>query len=82
MPKPEWMYECHWSFTTPLIVKAPNWKHYPLNQFHSEHIINLRMRGYVLEYPTPLEFLLQVQTSKISPVHVVMYDNNWIGVSV
>ena len=43
--KPEWELEVFWSFSTPLTVKLPSWKNYPVDLFLQEFILLLRMRG-------------------------------------
>jgi len=46
--KQNWEIETYWSFSTPLTVKLPSWKHYPLDLYLAEYIVTLRMRDYMI----------------------------------
>jgi hypothetical protein len=47
--KEKYEVETYWSMSTPLAVKLPNWKHYPLDLYLAEYIVTLRMRGYMIK---------------------------------
>ena len=62
--KEEWELETFWNFG--LVIKIPNWKHYPLHLYLTNHILLLRMRS----------------TEDVGVSHVVMYDSEPKGMQV
>jgi len=47
--KQNWEIETYWSFSTPLTIKLPSWKYYPLDLYLAEYIVIIRMRGYMIK---------------------------------
>ena len=46
-----------WSNSTPLVtVLEGGWKEYPVNDFHSEFIITMRMRGYAMDKDSKITY--------------------------
>ena len=51
MEKEKWQIETYWSFSTPLTIKLPSWRHVEESLYLSEFILVIRMRGYMLQNP-------------------------------
>jgi hypothetical protein len=47
--KQNWEIETYWSFSTPLTMRVPSWKHVPLDLYLAEYIVTLRIRDYMIK---------------------------------